>query len=107
MTRKAFSLAHSDVSKSRDQYESSQQRVKMAEFTRHGAKNGPCSEVYLIHNDSELESADSLDRFKSDDEAATDLKRNKSLFYRESEHDIGESNDRIVESGSDHRPDGG
>ena len=107
MTRKAFSLAHSDVSKSRDEYESSQQRVKMAEFTRHGTKNGPCSEVYLIHNDSKLKSTDSLDRFESDDEVATDLKRNKSLFHRESERDIGESDNQTVESESDHRPVGG
>ena len=79
----------------------------MAEHTRRGTRKGTCSKVYLIHNDSELESADFLDRFKSDDEAATDLKRNKSLFYRESEHVIGESNNQTVESGSDHRPDGG
>ena len=79
----------------------------MAEHTRQGPRTGTCSKVYLIHNDSELESADSLDRFKSDDEAATDLKRNKSLFYRESERDIGESNKQTVESESDPRPVGG
>ena len=79
----------------------------MAELTRRGTKNGTCSEVYLIHNDSELKSTDSLDRFESDDEVATDLKRNKSLFYWESERDIGESDNQTVESESDHRPVGG
>ena len=35
---------------------------------------GDFDEVYLFHNDSELESADSLDKSKSDDETAIDLK---------------------------------
>ena len=37
-------------------------------------REGDFDEVYLFHNDSELESANSLDRFKSDDETAIDLK---------------------------------
>ena len=76
-------------------------------YTRDGTRIGTCSQVYLIHNDSELKSTDCLDRFESDDEVATDLKRNKSLFYRESERDIGESDNQTVESESDHRPVGG
>ena len=44
-----------------------------ATFSWIGSK-GNFDEVYLFHNDSELESVDSLDRFESDDETAMDLK---------------------------------
>ena len=37
-------------------------------------REGDFDEVYLLHNDSELESAESLDRFESDDETGMDLK---------------------------------
>ena len=49
---------------------------------------GDFDKVYLFHNDSELESADSLDKSKSDDETAFDL---KEIIVDETEFQITRS----------------
>ena len=98
MTLKAFWLGEAlDL---RDQLWLAPQPVMADVRPTRQVREATCYEIYLFHSDSELESADSLVWFQSDDEAAIDLKRNNSRSDRVSEQEIDDSNNESVESGS-------